>query len=64
MRYAKRRIKSTGLVLDGYGLSVTVSRGHVLIRDGQGRHRRERRLPGPQRIVQRVISLGEADRSL
>ena len=39
------------LVLDGYGLSVTVSRGHLVLRDGLGRHRRERRLPRAQRIV-------------
>src|SRR3954454_9673799 len=46
------------LVLDGYGLSVTVARGHLIVRDGLGRHRRERRLPRAQRTVQRIVILG------
>jgi CRISPR-associated endonuclease Cas1 len=49
---------SAVLVADGYGLSVTVSRGHLLVRDGLGRHRRERRLPRAQRTVQRIVILG------
>ena len=32
----------TVLVADGYGLSLTVNRGHLTIGDGLGRHRRER----------------------
>ncbi len=46
------------LVADGYGLSLSVSRGHLLIRDGLGRHRRERTLPRAQRTVRRVVILG------
>ena len=46
------------LVLDGYGLSLTVSRGHLVLRDGLGRHRRERRLPRAQRTVRRIVILG------
>ena len=46
------------LVLDGYGLSITVSRGHLVLRDGLGQHRRERRLPRAQRTVRRIVILG------
>ncbi len=46
------------LVLDGYGIGISVSRGHLLLRDGLGRHRRERRLPRAQRIVRRIVVLG------
>jgi len=46
------------LVLDGYGLSATVSRGHLILSDGLGQHRRERRLPRVQRTVRRIVILG------
>ncbi len=46
------------LVLDGYGLSISVSRGHLILQDGLGRHRRERRLPRAQRTVRRIVVLG------
>jgi len=46
------------LVLDGYGLSITVSRSHLILRDGLGQHRRERRLPRVQRTVRRIVILG------
>ncbi len=46
------------LIADGYGLSLTVTRGHLLIRDGLGRHRRERQLPRAQRTVRRIVILG------
>src|SRR3954466_4710505 len=46
------------LVMDGYGISLNVSRGHLIIRDGIGRHRRERRLPRAQRTVRRIVILG------
>lgn len=46
------------LVLDGYCLSVTVSRGHLFLSDGLGQHRRERRLSRAQRTVRRIVILG------
>jgi CRISPR-associated endonuclease Cas1 len=49
---------STVLVADGYGLSLSVSRGHLVVRDGLGQHRRERRLPRAQRTVRRIVILG------
>ncbi len=49
---------SSVLVLDGYGLGLAVSRGHLILRDGLGSHRRIRRLPRAQRTVRRVVILG------
>lgn len=48
------------LVLDGFGLSASVSRGHLVLSDGLGRQRRERRrLPRAQRTVRRILILGK-----
>jgi len=49
---------SSVLVLDGYGLSLAVSRGHLVLGDGLGQHRRTRRLPRAQRVVRRIVILG------
>jgi len=46
------------LVVDGYGVSLTVARGHLVVSDGIGRHRREHRLSRAQRTVRRVVILG------
>jgi len=46
------------LVLSGYGLSLTVSRGHLVANDGLGRQRRERRFPRVQRQITRIVVLG------
>ena len=32
---------SSLIVVDGYGVSLNISRGHLVIRDGIGQHRRE-----------------------
>lgn len=48
------------LVADGFGVSLSVSRGHLVIRDGLGRHRRERALPRAQRTVRRIVILGHS----
>jgi CRISPR-associated endonuclease Cas1 len=45
-------------VVDGYGLTISVSCGHLVITDGIGPHRRERLLPRAQRTVQRIVILG------
>lgn len=47
------------LVLVGYGISLAVSRGHLLLGDGVGRQRRQRRLPRVQRQVNRIVILGQ-----
>lgn len=47
------------LTLLGYGMSLTVSRGHLVLHDGVGRQRRERRLPRAQRQVDRIVIIGQ-----
>lgn len=49
---------NTVLVADGYGISIRVNRGHLVISDGIGQHRRERRLPRIQRSIRRILVLG------
>ncbi len=56
--FSKDSSASHVLVVDGYGISLTVSRAHLILRDGLGRHRRERRLPRAQRTVRRIVILG------
>lgn len=46
------------LLLDGFGCSLTVNRGHLNLIDGVGRTRRERRLTRSQRTVTRIVILG------
>jgi len=46
------------LVADGYGLNVHVHHGQLVVRDGIGRHRRERRLSRAERAVRRLVLLG------
>jgi len=46
------------VVVGGYGLRLTVHRGHLLVADGIGPHRRERLLPRAQRQVRRIVILG------
>ncbi len=46
------------LTLDGFGLSLTVSRRHLVLCDGIGSQRRQRRLPRAQRTIRRIVILG------
>lgn len=50
----------TILVADGYGLRIHVERGHLVIGDGIGTHRRTRRLPRVERTVRRLLILGHS----
>ena len=47
-------------VVDGYGVSLRVERGHLVIRDGIGQQRRERRLNRASTTITRVLILGHA----
>jgi CRISPR-associated endonuclease Cas1 len=47
-------------VLDGYGVHISVDRGHLVIHDGIGRTRRTRRYSKAERSLRRVIVLGSA----
>ena len=45
-------------VVDGYGLTISVSWGHLLITDGIGQHRRTRRYSRAERVLRRIVILG------
>src|SRR5829696_5067493 len=46
-------------VVDGFGIELKVTRGHLVIHDGIGRQRRERRYSKAQRKLRRVVILGQ-----
>jgi CRISPR-associated endonuclease Cas1 len=46
------------LIADGYGLRIHVERGHLVIHDGIGTHRRTRRIPRVERTNTRLLILG------
>ncbi len=47
-------------VADGHGLSVHVNRGHLVIADGIGSTRRERRIARADRTIRRLVILGQS----
>jgi len=57
--WSRDPISPSVVALSGYGISLAVSRGHLILKDGLGRQRRERRLPRVQRQIQRIVILGE-----
>ncbi len=46
------------VVADGYGIRLSVERGHLAVQDGLGRHRRTRRFSRAERTVRRIVILG------
>lgn len=46
------------LVVDGYGITIRVQRGHLHITDGAGRQRRERRIPRIGHNISRLLVIG------
>src|SRR4029450_1085359 len=48
------------LIVDGHGISLTVSYGHLIVRDGLGPRRRLRRLTRAQRTVKGITVLGRS----
>jgi len=46
------------IVTDGYGIRLAVERGHLVVNDGLGRHRRTRRFSRAERTVRRIVILG------
>jgi CRISPR-associated endonuclease Cas1 len=46
------------LVASGYGVTISVRSGHLVIADGIGHHRRERRIPRLPRTVRRLTIVG------
>lgn len=57
--FGRDAVSSAVLVLDGYGLRVSVDRGHLLLADGLGAHRRQRRLPRADRTVRCIVIVGQ-----
>lgn len=47
------------ITLSGYGISVRVDRGHLLVEDGVGRIRRRGRFPRVRHGIRRVVVIGE-----
>jgi CRISPR-associated endonuclease Cas1 len=47
-------------VADGYGLSIAVERRHLIVRDGAGSERRERRYPRIGHNLDRILIVGHA----
>jgi CRISPR-associated endonuclease Cas1 len=45
-------------VADGYGITLTVNRGHLVVHDGIGSHRRTRCYPRIERDLRRIVILG------
>jgi CRISPR-associated endonuclease Cas1 len=43
------------IVADGAGVSITVDRGHLVVKDGLGKHRRVRRYPRVERTLRRIV---------
>jgi CRISPR-associated protein Cas1 len=48
------------VVVDGFGASLKVEQGHLVLADGIGRHRRERRFPRVQPDLRRVVVLARS----
>jgi CRISPR-associated endonuclease Cas1 len=53
-------IRDGVLVLDGYGLSITVKRRHLLVSDGIGRTRRQARFSKAMAGIKRLVVLGHS----
>jgi CRISPR-associated endonuclease Cas1 len=47
------------IVADGAGISLTVERGHLVVKDGLGAHRRVRQYPRIERTLQRIVIMSE-----
>src|SRR5215207_265334 len=56
--FARDAAKSDVLVADGYGIRIFVKRGHLVVSDGIGRHRRERRYARATHGLRRMVVLG------
>lgn len=46
------------IVVDGYGVRIGVRRGHLIISDGAGRNRRDRRVPRIGHNLRRLVVVG------
>ncbi len=51
-------VKNGVCVVDGYGIKISVERGHLEISDGTGRNRRHRRFTRSSRTLKRLVLVG------
>ncbi len=56
--FSRDPVNASVTVADGYGLTIRVHRGHLVIEDGIGRHRRQRRYSRAERTLRRLVILG------
>jgi len=56
--YARDATNTAVAVASGYGVTVAVERGQLVVADGIGRHRRQRRYPRAGRTLRRLVVAG------
>lgn len=56
--FSRDATNPTVSVVDGWGLQVRVTRGHLEIEDGVGRHRRKRRYARATHGLARLVIIG------
>ncbi len=57
--FSRDPVDSHVVVVDGYGVRVHVNRGHLIIEDGIGPHRRQRRYSRADRTLRRLVILAD-----
>ncbi len=57
--FSRDPTKDHVVVVDGYGVRVHVNRGHLIIEDGIGVHRRQRRYSRADRTLRRLVILAD-----
>ena len=60
MSIGSRAISAPVIVLSGYGISITVERGHLRVEDGVGNERRTARFSRANSGIKRVVVLGHS----
>src|SRR5689334_22944776 len=53
--FSREPVDPRVIVADGAGVSVTVERGHLVVKDGLGKHRRTRSYSRVERTLRRVV---------
>jgi len=56
--YGRNTSDARVIVVDGFGISLTVKRGQLIVKDGFGKHRRERTYAQAERVLRRIIIAG------
>jgi CRISP-associated protein Cas1 len=56
--FARQPATDHVVTVHGYGIQIKIRDGHLVIHDGIGRHRRERRYPKADRTLKRIVITG------